>query len=242
MACSGNYCASFCYSHGCGRHRAARPSYTYSFPAVSDRPTAAFTNALRAAMNQELAERGSSRRVISGTVTSQNTKLAKFDNGQEILTDLKNCINSLSAGYVTATYTGKIAEWHFTDIRDKIQTLMRDCVCAAECSGNNWCSCYGDCSCFYSSITLKYTNKNNTSFIDRFNKIPSKEWKYTLDPTDTLHYGPIAEDVEQQFPSVIKHDSEGLKMINLPDLVGILWDVVQHQQKEIEKLKENLSK
>lgn len=244
MACAGNYCASHCYSYGCTRnYRAPRPSYSYSFPAISDRPTAAFTTALRNAMNSELAARGSSVRVASGTVTTGTTKIAKFDNGTQILQNLSDCLEVLygSSGSHNVSYTGNIVQWHFTDIRDRIQSIMRDCICNSDCGANAWCNCYNNCDCNYSDKNLKWNIKEcNDDIKDKFLSIKSKKWIYKDDPLQKTHIGPIAQEVESVFPDAVLEDNNGYKMIRTSDLVGILWSIVQNQQKEIDELKEKV--
>ena len=142
-------CNTQCYSYGCSLHRAARPSYNYPFPDVGDRPTAVFTNALRTACNQELNERRIAQLIRSDTVVAKETLVAK--NNVEILADLKERINAMSPNYITTNYTKgtiiSISQW--TEIRDKIQNLMRDCLCNSDCGGNLWCGCYNDCGCYY---------------------------------------------------------------------------------------------
>lgn len=241
MGCSGNYCASHCYSYGCTKYyRAARPTYTYTFPAVSDRPTAAFTTALRTALNTELAARGRNERVAEGTVTTGTTKVAKFDNGTQILTDLNNKLNLLD-GTHNNTYTDKIISSHFTDIRDRIQTLMRNCSCDSDCGSNLWCTCYNNCDCHYSDEHLKDNIDSITDIKDKFMSIESKKWTYKNDPLQKTHIGPMAQDVETVFPGSISEDSDGNKMIYTSDLVGILWNIVQNQQKEIDELKNKIA-
>lgn len=149
-------CNTQCYAYGCGsNHRTARPTYNYPFPDISDRPTAAFTNALRTACNTELAARRSSVRVSGSDVVTGQTLVAKTT--VYVLEDLKKCINSMSPGYVTNTYSPGtfIAAHYWTDLRDKINKLMRDCLCYSDCGSNAWCGCYNDCGCYYSDFHLK---------------------------------------------------------------------------------------
>lgn len=156
MANGPGSCDTQCYQHGCySGHRAARPSFSYNFPDLSDRPTATFTNALRTACNEELAARGSGVRVSGDNVVSRVTPIAKTT--VEVLTDLKNCINSMSPNYITTSYSAgtKISKSQWQEIRDKINVLMRDCICNSDCGGNLYCGCYNDCGCYYSDKRLK---------------------------------------------------------------------------------------
>lgn len=234
-----NYCSTQCYSYGCGTgHRAARPDYTYSWPDITNRPTAAFTNALRAACNQELAARGLSKRVSSGNVVAKETEIAKA-NGVEILTDLKNCINAMSSGYVTNSYTrgNTLTTDYWTDLKNKLQKLMRDCLCHSDCGANAFCSCYNDCGCNYCDITLKENIESikDSDFTDKFMQIKAKTWNYK--ESKEPHIGLIAQEVEKYFPTAVCYDENGYMKLNTIDLIGILWNVVQKQQEEIEQLK-----
>ena len=243
MAQPSNYCSTQCYSYGCGNnHRAARPNYTYSWPDITDRPTAAFTNALRTACNQELEARGLSKRVSSSNVVKDTTEIAKTGS-VEILTDLKNCINTMSSGYVTNSYTRgtALASKYWTDLRDKLQKLMRDCLCHSDCGANAWCTCYNDCGCNYCDINLKHDIKSikDSNFIEKFMQIEPKEWKYNT--TNETHIGLIAQDVEKKFPSAVSYDENGYMKLNNIDLIGIMWHVIQNQQKEIDQLKQAIT-
>ena len=155
MACSSVNCASYCYSYGCGSiYRAARPSYNYDFPDPGSKPNATFTNSLRSAVASELAARQTGRSVASAAVEAHVHKVA-IVNSVEVLTDLRDCINAMVSGSISTVYEGRIYQWHFTEIRDRILGLMRDCVCNSDCGANAWCTCYGNCDCNYSDKRLK---------------------------------------------------------------------------------------
>lgn len=245
MANGPGACDTQCYQYGCSLHRAARPSYNYNFPDIGDRPTATFTNSLRAACNQELNERRIATKVQSSNVVAGEHFIAR--NTVEILTDLKNRINSMSPGYISTVYTPgetiiTLSQWQ--EIRDKILKLMRDCLCHSDCGGNLYCGCFNDCGCYYSTKELKKDIRevDSSDIEQKFQKIDSKEWSYHYENDDNRHIGPLAEDVEGVFPSAVTTDKDGNKMLVTSDMIGILWSVVKKQQKEIAELKQLLKK
>ena len=52
--------------------------------------------------------------------------------------------------------------------------------------------------------------------------------------------GLIAQDVEKQFPELVATDENGMKSVAYSNLVAPLVEAVKEQQKEIEKLKEEV--
>lgn len=144
--CSSVNCHSHCYSYGCGgTYRAPRPSYNYPFASEGDKPTANFINSIRSAVVSELSARGVGR-TVANAATAKTNLISKTNT--ELMTDLKNCINAMG-GSIKTVYTGIVKKSHGTELRDSIQTLMRDCVCNSDCGANAWCTCYGDCGCNY---------------------------------------------------------------------------------------------
>lgn len=239
MANGPGSCDTQCYQYGCSLHRAARPSYNYNFPDIGDRPTATFTNALRAACNQELNERRVATKVQSSDVVAGQTFIAR--NTVEILTDLKNRINSMFPGYINTVYTPgstiiTLAQWQ--EICDKILKLMRDCLCNSDCGGNLYCGCFNDCGCYYSDKSLKknIVEIDTDDVLDKFKRISSKEWSYITEDDNVKHIGPLADDIENEFPDAVLKDADGNKMLRTSDMIGILWTVIQKQQKEIDRL------
>lgn len=101
MACPSTYCAN-CVGNSanpCGTKHRAPNSASYSFPALGDIPTVAYTNALKAALNQEISKRNSARSYGAATstftdVTNSNV-LAKSNIA--VLDDIKAKINALIA-------------------------------------------------------------------------------------------------------------------------------------------------
>ena len=269
MACSGTYCVN-CTSNACaGKYRAARTGNQYSFPAIGEKPTAAFTNHLKTALNQEISARNTKRSYGLTTVgftdaTAGSHFVAK--TSAEVLTELKTRLNAIinSSMYKTAlskatnqttagsypstggdglsstavlndvyTVGSAFKAAHWTNIRDKILSLMRECLCNGDCGTNTWCGCHNDCGCNYSDERLKEIRaEESVSSLEDFNKIKSKKWVYTLDK-EHEHFGPIAQDVEAVYPEAIREDEMGYKMLDQTSMIGLLWGALN---KSIDKI------
>lgn len=258
MACSSVNCASYCYSYGCGSiHRGARPSYSYPFPDVGVESNAAFTNALRSAVASELAARQVGHGVASANVVTGTHDVAVV-NGVQVLTDLRDCINAM-VYCIGTVYTGDIYQWHVTEIRDRIQGLMRDCVCNSDCGANAWCTCYGDCGCNYSSDErLKKDIKplDISEVAAGFDKLKPVEFKYkervrkhtyeyrwgmgSSETSDRTHYGFLAQQLREVFPELVGEDETGL-YLNAPSMIGLLSAALKETRDELRGLKEEVA-
>lgn len=153
--CSGSYCANHCYNNACaGKYRATRTGNLYAFPPVGDGPDANFTNHLKKALNIEIQDRNSKlgSGIPSVTFTdaaSGSSIIAKTST--EVLVELKDRINRIRSGSISDSYAyGTIVrEYQWTNIRDKILQLMRECLCNSDCGAHSVCTCHGDCGCNY---------------------------------------------------------------------------------------------
>ncbi len=56
------------------------------------------------------------------------------------------------------------------------------------------------------------------------------------------HFGFVAQEVEKILPELVRQDSKGKKMLNYDELIPYLVRAIQEQQKQIEELKEKISK
>jgi hypothetical protein len=56
------------------------------------------------------------------------------------------------------------------------------------------------------------------------------------------HFGFVAQEVEKILPELVRQDSKGKKMLNYDELIPYLVRAIQEQQKEIEELKEKISR
>lgn len=140
-----------------------------------------------------------------------------------------------STSVLEDTYTAgsKFTEAHWTNIRDKILSLMRECLCNGDCGSNTWCGCHRNCGCNYSDERLKVLDtKEAVSSLEEFNQIKSKKWKYTFD-NEHEFFGPIAQEVEKVYPEVLREDGQGYKMLNQMSMIGILWGALN---KSIDKI------
>lgn len=140
-----------------------------------------------------------------------------------------------STTVLSDTYTAGtiIKEAHWLNIRDKILSLMRECLCNGDCGTNTWCGCHRNCGCNYSDERLKVLDtKEAVSSLEEFNQIKSKKWKYTFD-NEHEFFGPIAQEVEKVYPEVLREDGQGYKMLNQMSMIGILWGALN---KSIDKI------
>ena len=248
MACSGSYCANHCYNNACaGRYRAPRSGNPYTFPDIGGEPTASFTNHLKTALNQEIAERNYKLGSGISSVTFANpiadsSIIAKTNT--EVLVELKNKINSMHGGLVNDNYSyGTIIKsYQWTNIRDKILQLMRECLCNGDCGAHSVCACHGDCGCNYSDERLKDNIEDNVVHsLEEFNEIKSKCWNYYIED-DKKHYGPMAQDVQKKSPHAVIEDEYGYLMLDENSMIGILWSALNKSSDKIKELELRLEK
>lgn len=133
----------------------------------------------------------------------------------------------------------KITSAHWTNVRDKILSLMRECLCNGDCGSNYWCGCHNNCGCNYSDINLKENVSVEDFSLDKFNEVKSKSWNYTFDKEHKF-FGPIAQDVEKVFPEAIREDGQGYKMLNQVSMIGILWGALNKSIDKINELESRL--
>ena len=78
---------------------------------------------------------------------------------------------------------------------------------------------------------------NNISISpDTILSISPKQFIYKNDPSDKLHYGFIAEDVEKIFPNLVTSSNE-TKAVNYLEMVPLLLLKINDLQKQIDELK-----
>jgi hypothetical protein len=51
------------------------------------------------------------------------------------------------------------------------------------------------------------------------------------------HYGVVAQEVERVLPEVVKEGPDGEKSVSYTEIVPVLIEAIKEQQKEIERLK-----
>jgi hypothetical protein len=66
------------------------------------------------------------------------------------------------------------------------------------------------------------------------------EYTFKADTNKNLHYGFIAQDVEQLYPTLVKDNVLGYKTVNYIELIPLLVSKMQDMQKEIDELKETI--
>ncbi len=66
------------------------------------------------------------------------------------------------------------------------------------------------------------------------------EYQYRNDVREQLHYGFIAQEIEQVYPELVKKSELGYKRVNYVELIPLLVSKIQYMQNEINELKELL--
>jgi hypothetical protein len=74
---------------------------------------------------------------------------------------------------------------------------------------------------------------------DRILSLEPKQYTYIKDVEQKLHYGMIAQEMEEIYPDLVK-TINGSKMINYTELIPILILKIKNMQKEINDLRDKL--
>ncbi|MFA5363528.1 MAG: tail fiber domain-containing protein [Candidatus Omnitrophota bacterium] len=86
-----------------------------------------------------------------------------------------------------------------------------------------------------SGVLKKIQNINPVAFEWRVDEFPAKK----LD--EGRQIGIIAQDVEKDFPELVRTDSEGYKALDYNKFTAVLLEAVKEQQKQIEKLEKEIA-
>jgi hypothetical protein len=65
-------------------------------------------------------------------------------------------------------------------------------------------------------------------------------FNYKNDKTQKIHYGVLAQDVENVFPELVQDNMSGYKTVNYQELLPLMLAKIKDMQEEINELKENL--
>jgi hypothetical protein len=76
--------------------------------------------------------------------------------------------------------------------------------------------------------------------IDNLVNLKGKQYTFINDPLKTIHYGYIAQDVEQVYPNLVMTNSAQIKSINYIELIPLLVEKINNLESEIIKLKNNI--
>lgn len=92
--------------------------------------------------------------------------------------------------------------------------------------------------------------KNNISSIDgettdKLMNLRPTSFSFKDDPTNNIHYGFIAQELEEYYPTLIQNKPDELysqiKAINYLEIIPLLVNKIQIMQKEIYELKEKIN-
>lgn len=89
--------------------------------------------------------------------------------------------------------------------------------------------------------------KNNINELDendlfKLNDLKTVKFNYNNDKNNKLHYGLIADEVENIFPELVENSPAGFKILNYNELLPILIRKMQVMDLQIQNLKEEIIK
>lgn len=73
-------------------------------------------------------------------------------------------------------------------------------------------------------------------------KLDPKQYTFISDKSNRLHYGLIAQDLEQYYPELVDTSDENIKSVNYIELIPLLMGKMKKMQLEIDNLKDMMSK
>jgi hypothetical protein len=92
-----------------------------------------------------------------------------------------------------------------------------------------------------SDIRLKENiEKISTLKINRLLDLKPVEYQFKSDTHQQIHYGFIAQEMEQVYPELVKKSELGYKRVNYIELIPLLVSKIQLMQDEINELKQQL--
>lgn len=77
-------------------------------------------------------------------------------------------------------------------------------------------------------------------YIDNIAHLKCKQYTFKKDTSKTIHYGYIAQDVEELFPNLVINNKENIKSINYIEFIPLLIEKINRLELEILKLKNNI--
>jgi SepF-like predicted cell division protein (DUF552 family) len=87
----------------------------------------------------------------------------------------------------------------------------------------------------------------NLSLCDKLLKVIPKQYNYKKDSNKHIHYGIIAQDLEEELPNLVKIVNietdgkvEETKVVNYMEMIPFLMLKITDLQKQIDELKENM--
>ena len=85
---------------------------------------------------------------------------------------------------------------------------------------------------------LKYNIEDLSNCdIEKLNAIIPKQYRSAND--DLLHFGFIAQEVEELFPNLVNEDNQGIKSLNYLEMIPLLLHKINHLERIIKELKNN---
>lgn len=94
-----------------------------------------------------------------------------------------------------------------------------------------------------SDLRLKHNidTLDMTTFDPLF-KLDPKQYTFISDTTNRLHYGVMAQDLEQYYPELVDTSDDNIKSVNYIELIPLLIGKMKKMQTEIDNLKDMMLK
>ncbi len=93
-----------------------------------------------------------------------------------------------------------------------------------------------------SDVRLKEDLQDLTPVLDRLRKISAKKFRWKNQPTVQAQIGLIAQQLEQDFPELVRTDAKGVKSVDYSGFSAVLLHAMQEQMHEIDDIKARLEK
>ena len=94
-----------------------------------------------------------------------------------------------------------------------------------------------------SDLRLKHNIETlDMTTFDPLFKLDPKQYTFISDTTNRLHYGVIAQDLEQYYPELVDTSDVNIKSVNYIELIPLLIGKMKKMQTEIDNLKDMISK
>ncbi|MFW6449959.1 MAG: tail fiber domain-containing protein [Nanoarchaeota archaeon] len=93
---------------------------------------------------------------------------------------------------------------------------------------------------YSSDKRLKQDITSIDNALEKLQNIDGVNFKWKESGEESI--GLVAQNVETEFPELVKTDDEGMKSVEYAQMVGVLTEAVKEQQKEIDELKNEVEK
>ncbi|MDH3710817.1 MAG: tail fiber domain-containing protein, partial [Cyclobacteriaceae bacterium] len=82
--------------------------------------------------------------------------------------------------------------------------------------------------------------ENLEGSLQNLTQIQGKSYQFKADKTQELHFGVIAQELQELFPHLVKKNQQGYLSVNYLELIPVLIEAIKEQQILIEQLTTSL--